>query len=329
MRRAGSASTVREVFDLLTTRLPGIVPYSSAVWTAADPDSGLPSSPTLWEAGTSGNRRRWREDVARVEVGDYVALGRIARSTRARRARPRELRAVLACENSPWALVSLRREADERPFTAADEQLVAGLSEPLGRQVRRLVRAGLRRAPDGRLPAHPGLLVFDTRLDLVATGDDVAPWLSSLGDEAHVASAFGLPVPMWVVAAAARALQSAQEGGHGRVGVRAATMSEQWLFAQASVTRGPDGRPDRVVVALDAARPSAIAPVIAAAHGISVREREVIGHLVTGTGTSAIADSLGISAHTVRDHVKSILHKFGASSRAEPTALLLGTHRPL
>ncbi|MBY4574787.1 hypothetical protein ACN94_14480 [Gordonia paraffinivorans] len=54
-----------------------------------------------------------------------------------------------------------------------------------------------------------------------------------------------------------------------------------------------------------------------------------MGHLVTGTGTSAIADSLGISAHTVRDHVKSILHKFGALSRAEPTALLLGTHRPL
>ncbi|MEO9330339.1 helix-turn-helix transcriptional regulator [Gordonia aurantiaca] len=82
-----------------------------------------------------------------------------------------------------------------------------------------------------------------------------------------------------------------------------------------------------VVVTIEAARPSAIAPVIAVAHGISMREREVVDHLVTGMGTSAIADSLGISSHTVRDHVKSILHKFGASTRAELMALLLGTHR--
>ncbi|MEO9327252.1 hypothetical protein, partial [Gordonia aurantiaca] len=234
------------MFDLVTTRLPGIVPYSSAVWTAADPDTGLPSSPTLWEAEASSRADRWRRQMGRGEVLDCAALGRMAHSAGARRARPRELRAVLGCEDAPWALVSLRRNRDEQPFTPADEELLARLAEPLGRQVRRLVRAGLRRGPEGPLPAHPGLLVFDRELDLVATGDAVSPWLSALGDEAHVTNPFGLPVPMWIVAAAARALQCAQAGGPGRIGVRAATVGERWLLAQASVIHDADGRPTSV-----------------------------------------------------------------------------------
>ncbi len=56
---------------------------------------------------------------------------------------------------------------------------------------------------------------------------------------------------------------------------------------------------------------------------ISARELELLRLLVTGATTSEIGRSLYISDHTVRNHVKSVLVKLGAHSRAEAVAIAL------
>lgn len=50
---------------------------------------------------------------------------------------------------------------------------------------------------------------------------------------------------------------------------------------------------------------------------LSTREREVLMLLARGTQIAAIATTLGISRHTVGDHVKNIYRKLNISSRAE------------
>jgi NarL family two-component system response regulator LiaR len=50
---------------------------------------------------------------------------------------------------------------------------------------------------------------------------------------------------------------------------------------------------------------------------LSSREWEVLDLLVAGRGTREIADELGLSPETVRSHVKRLLRKLGAHSRAE------------
>jgi len=50
---------------------------------------------------------------------------------------------------------------------------------------------------------------------------------------------------------------------------------------------------------------------------LSAREVEVLLLLDDHLGTDEIAERLFISEHTVRSHVKSLLHKLGASSRRE------------
>jgi len=57
--------------------------------------------------------------------------------------------------------------------------------------------------------------------------------------------------------------------------------------------------------------------------GLSVREREVLGHVREGRTNRDVAGILGISEHTVNLHVKSILSKLGASSRTEAVMLAL------
>jgi two-component system, NarL family, nitrate/nitrite response regulator NarL len=50
---------------------------------------------------------------------------------------------------------------------------------------------------------------------------------------------------------------------------------------------------------------------------LSDREREVLDAMVEGLSNKLIAHRLGISEHTVKTHVASILAKLGVSSRTE------------
>jgi DNA-binding NarL/FixJ family response regulator len=63
------------------------------------------------------------------------------------------------------------------------------------------------------------------------------------------------------------------------------------------------------------------------AQQLTPREIEVLGMLAEGLGNKTIARRLGISEHTVKFHVGSILAKLDASSRTE--AVMLGARRGL
>ena len=60
-------------------------------------------------------------------------------------------------------------------------------------------------------------------------------------------------------------------------------------------------------------------------HELSPRQREVVQLLVEGLTTIAMADALGISPHTVRDHLKHLYRKTGANSRGELLGLISRT----
>jgi DNA-binding CsgD family transcriptional regulator len=75
-----------------------------------------------------------------------------------------------------------------------------------------------------------------------------------------------------------------------------------------------------VAVAAAAAADHPAEPLVdafCARYGVSPREREVIGLLLEGRGTSEMASRLSISEHTVRDHLKSLYRKTGTRSRSE------------
>lgn len=64
----------------------------------------------------------------------------------------------------------------------------------------------------------------------------------------------------------------------------------------------------------EARKPSAtLGPCI----DLTLREREILRHLMTGSSTHAIAGRLSISTRTVRNHVNNVLAKLGVHSRLE------------
>jgi DNA-binding NarL/FixJ family response regulator len=58
-------------------------------------------------------------------------------------------------------------------------------------------------------------------------------------------------------------------------------------------------------------------PLGAPAVSLTPREREVLAHLVRGSGNKQIAAALGVSERTVKFHVSAIFTKLGAGNRTE------------
>lgn len=75
-------------------------------------------------------------------------------------------------------------------------------------------------------------------------------------------------------------------------------------------------------MAIEPARPAEIAEIVADAHDLTDRERQVVALVARGAGTREIAGELYVSHHTVRDHLKAIFAKGRVSTRGELVATL-------
>ena len=68
---------------------------------------------------------------------------------------------------------------------------------------------------------------------------------------------------------------------------------------------------------IEPARGAVILPLLAAAYGLTGREREVIRCVLNWLSTRRISTRLQITPYTVQDHLKAIFTKLGVTSRGE------------
>lgn len=74
------------------------------------------------------------------------------------------------------------------------------------------------------------------------------------------------------------------------------------------------GRPDLIERIVDGIRES-IEAQHPSTHPLTPRELEVLTHVAAGSRNREIADTLGVSEHTVSNHLSSIFHKLGVPNR--------------
>jgi DNA-binding CsgD family transcriptional regulator len=359
---AGEAESVEELFRGASRRLRNLVPFDAALWLATDPATGLPSAPTLSEnfadraMGGGECIRYWEREFLVEDVNLYRDLGRgetpsaglrqvtgdrPAGSIRYREfLQPRgfddELRAVMRVDGRPWAQLSLVRESGRPSFDADEAEFVGGLSGPLAEAIREHARPATDTPPG---PDGPGLLLFGPDGELVSANDHSLAWLEELAwlDEWHPSPAedapdrfFGAPtgmrLPLVVGSTLMHARAIAEQRDRGAARARLRSRAGRWLVCHASCLRDADGRLGSTALVIEPAKAAEIAPIIVQAYELTAREQEIAGLISRGFGTGEIADSLFLSAHTVRDHVKAIFEKTGVSSRGELVAKLYAEH---
>jgi DNA-binding CsgD family transcriptional regulator len=251
---------------------------------------------SLWQAtdGDLGSSPRYREIIEPLGMGD-------------------ELRAILRCDDATWGAMCIHAEAGH-VFSAEEIAVVRGLLPHLGEGVRAgVLMANVDVAP---LSRAPGLVLLSDGAELVGTTPSGEAWLADLAP-AHR----GLPHAVHAVVGRLQEVERSGDAGVPRARVR--TSSGRWGVVHASRVSTPGAA---FAVIIEEATPTEIASLIAEALGLTPREREITREVVQGRSSREIATALGISAHTVQDHLKSIFAKSGVRTRRELVAFMVVNH---
>ena len=224
-----------------------------------------------------------------------------------------------ARDGSCWGIAALVR-ADGEPFTEAERGMLADAAP--------FVAEGLRAAFAAARPARspqtgPALVILDDAGDVRAATPDATRWLAELTSGSATGMA-PVPEPVYLVAGRARAARAGISREPPCVQVR--TAGGVWLHLHATCLDGDDPLDGTVAVVITPAHAPDLAPLLALGYRLTQREQEVLGFLAHGLTTAEMTRRLGISPHTVRDHIKALFAKVGVRSRTELLARIFAEH---
>lgn len=227
-----------------------------------------------------------------------------------------ELRAAFVLGSSCWGIASLVRPESAGPFTVEETTDVRHLV----RFIARALRAATLRT-EAQRATRTAVVVFDRRGAIVHATADGRALLDTLRGVEHVTAADALgPGVLRALIARARCCPAGS-----RAQSRFRDVDGAWYQVSAAATDARDGT---VAVVIEPASNSDLLTMILESHGLTAREIVIVRQLARGRSSVEIAGELSLSPHTVRDHVKAILHKCGVASRGELVALLFADQQP-
>jgi DNA-binding CsgD family transcriptional regulator len=234
--------------------------------------------------------RRWREIYHGFGLGD-------------------ELRAACVDRYGCWAHLRLLRSSSDPPFDPADVAMLRTVLPTISLALRRQI---VRPAPDVELePLEPGIVILDNQLAVRGWTPTAETWFGvSVGTQRP--TKHNMHCAVIATAARCQAAEHNTPGPPARARLRLG--DGRWIIVEAAPLHG--GTPG-VAVTIRPASNNEILDLLARAHALTPRERELVGLLTQGLDTRALTRRLHISPHTVQQHLKSIFDKLGVRSRRE------------
>jgi DNA-binding CsgD family transcriptional regulator len=329
----------RGLLHALAEHLDRTVPSDRLLVLRTDPATVLPTDGVARALPTTLCKPFWDNELLEDDYNKFAQLarGEIAATlldvtagepTRSRRYVTTyrdlgvgdELRvAFTAKDGSCWGVAQLIR-SQGASFDRAERDALAEVAPVIAGALRARFALG---APADGVPDGPAVVILDEAGRIRSVTAGAREWLAELVS----GSATGMePVaePVYLVAARARA---ARPGGATEPAcVQVRTEHRGWLHLHATLLEGPDAADGSVAVVMTTAQAPDLMPVFALGYRLTPREQDVLRFLARGMNTAEITRQLGISAHTVRDHVKSLFAKVGVRSRTELLARIFARH---
>ena len=333
MRICSSETDARTLRLELVEQLRQAVGFDAYAWLLTDPDTSVGSSPLAdvpclpdlpqlirlkylttvnrWTAlrkpvallavTTHGDLARsliWRELLSRYEVTDVASTVH---------------RDAYGC----WSFLDLWRIGGR--FSSREAAFLGDVAAPVTAALRRAQALTFVTRPQPE-PHGPVVLLLSPQLDVRAQTSETQEYLRILvppdGDRSPV------PAGAYNVAAQLIATELGVDANPPRA--RAHLAGGKWLTLRAARLSGGDAAERDIAVSIEQSRSDERAALFACAHGLSRREGELLGLLVTGTDTRDLATLMNVSEYTVNDHLKSIFSKTGVRSRQAVIARALG-----
>ncbi|MFE9645836.1 helix-turn-helix transcriptional regulator [Streptomyces sp. NPDC006365] len=214
-----------------------------------------------------------------------------------------ELRAVFRVDGACWGAAGMVRSG---AFSDREVEFVAAVAPALATATRVAARSGGRRGP-----GEPGIVVVGQDGKPRAATAAAHSWRGEL--EEITPGRFTVMLRAVVV--------GARTAASGTFRARVRDAAGGWILLEASRLISGEGD-DETVVTFKRASGTELLGLLFAAYALTTRERDVCREVIAGRSTADIATGLGISAHTVQDHLKSIFGKVDARSRGELVARL-------
>ena len=316
-----------------------VVDFDVFAWLITDPETSVGSSPLanaprlaelprLIQLKYLTELNRWTGLTAPVALLHHVTDGDLSRSLLFRellhRYDVRDVASVVFRDTfGCWGFLDLWRCAPLAPFTAAEEAYLAGIAPQVASALRRSQAHALTATGRPDRLRGPVVLLLSSDLAVLAQTPETDAYLRVLVPP----NADRSPVPASAYNVAAQLL--AIEAGvdinppSARVhlsGGRLLTLRAAWIGDPHT-----DAGSARIAVTMEDSSPSDRAELFARAHGMTIRERELLSHLIGGSDTRELARAMFLSEHTVQDHLKSMFDKASVHSRRTLLSRALGT----
>lgn len=304
-----------------------VAPYEAGALMSTDPDTQLPAGGVVTGFDPSACEPFWDNELLDPDFNKFNEL--------AKRVEPI---ATLADATDGEVERSPRFQKLYAGFGACDELRVAFMSGSTCLAIGAFVRVGhlfsatevsdvrnllapavavLRGAlagPDSLAEQGPIVILLDAQNNVVSASEGAVPLLEDL----RIPVDGEIPGTILVAAARARASRSST-----KLSTRLRGSSGRWVRLNVTPMDGPG---NLVAVTIDRATAGDLVPILLASYGLTGRETDVVLALCRGMSTKEIALELGISSHTVRDHLKVVFAKTGINSRGELVARLFSEH---
>lgn len=248
--------------------------------------------------------RLWRELLSRYGVGDVAS-------------------SVFGDGFGCWGFLDLWRTGAGARFGRDEAAFLAGMVKPVTAALRRCQAATFAARPaHGPRRLGPVVLLLSPRLEVLGQTPGTHEYLNLLVPPSEGRA----PVPAGAYNVAAQLL--AVEAGVDRnpPSARVHVSEGVWLTLRAARIGDAELAAERnIAVTIEESSPTERAALFARAFGLSERERELLGHLTSGTDTREVARRMFLSEHTVQDHLKSIFAKTSVHARRTLLSRVLGT----
>jgi DNA-binding CsgD family transcriptional regulator len=292
------ASPLAEVPSLRD--LPSIIrlKYLTPVnrWTGLPPERVV----TLVDAtgGDLARSRSWRELGGGYGVHDVVS-------------------AVLRDAHGCWGFLDLWRTTPDTAAFAPDEQaFLSALLPTLTRTLRTSLAATFVPPVGPAPPEGPAVLLLTDDLEPCSRTPQTDDQLRALLPTPPGRS----PVPAVALNVAAQLLATEAGVDAHEPCARVHQAGGRWIEVRAARLRPEPVSGPTIAVTIERATPARRAEVYARVIGLTPRETDVLTHLGSGADTRGTARTLGITDHTVNDHLRSIFAKAGTNSRRQLVA---------